>query len=383
MLIVRLGAMGDILHALPAITALRLRHPEWFLGWAVEPQWQALLAACDAPARMAAGERPTMPLIDRIHHVPAKKWARAPLTPDTLSEVSDIRRELRAAQYDVCIDLQGAVRSAMLGRLAKPARMIGEASPREPLARRFFKEQVATTGVHVIDQAIEVASRIANDQLGFTAPMLPRSPQAEAWCDRTIARGQTLVLINPGAGWGAKRWPADRYGAVAAALHTLGCKVVVNAGPGEEGIARELVAASGGVAIALNMTLDQLIAVTRRAALVIAGDTGPLHLACALNVPVVGIFGPTDPARNGPFGVPFRVLRHPESKRDHTRHREPETGLLTITAEEVLAAAQELLAGISDGEPGVEVDAGKAASVPLPDGGVTPGMDIEETQPPA
>ncbi len=375
--------MGDILHALPAITALRLRHPEWFLGWAVEPQWQALLAACDAPARMAAGERPTMPLIDRIHHVPAKKWARAPLTPDTLSEVSDIRRELRAAQYDVCIDLQGAVRSAMLGRLAKPARMIGEASPREPLARRFFKEQVATTGVHVIDQAIEVASHIADDELEFTAPMLPRSPQAEAWCDRTIARGQTLVLINPGAGWGAKRWPADRYGAVAAALHTLGCKVVVNAGPGEEGIARELVAASGGVAIALNMTLDQLIAVTRRAALVIAGDTGPLHLACALNVPVVGIFGPTDPARNGPFGVPFRVLRHPESKRDHTRHREPETGLLTITAEEVLAAAQELLAGISDGEPGVEVDAGKAASVPLPDGGVTPGTDIEETQPPA
>jgi heptosyltransferase-1 len=345
--------MGDILHALPAITALRLRHPEWFLGWAVEPQWQALLAACDAPARMAAGERPTMPLIDRIHHVPAKKWARAPLTPETLGELSDIRRELRAAQYDVCIDLQGAVRSAMLGRLAKPARMIGEASPREPLARRFFKEQVATTGVHVIDQAIEVANRIANDQLGFTAPMLPRSPQAEAWCDRTIARGQTLVLVNPGAGWGAKRWPADRYGAVAAALHMLGYKVVVNAGPGEEGIARELVAASGGVAIALNMTLDQLIAVTRRAALVIAGDTGPLHLACALNVPVVGIFGPTDPARNGPFGVPFRVLRHPESKRDHTRHREPETGLLTITAEDVLAAARELLAGAASERTGV------------------------------
>ena len=82
---------------------------------------------------------------------------------------------------------------------------------------------------------------------------------------------------------------------------------------------------------------------TRRVCLVIAGDTGPLHLACALGKPVVGIYGPTDPRRNGPFGVPFRVLRHPESKRDHSRHAEPEAGLLTITPEQVAEAAKELL----------------------------------------
>jgi heptosyltransferase-1 len=343
-LIVRLGAMGDILHALPAVTALRQRHPEWFIGWAVEPQWQALLAACDAPARMAAGERPTMPLVDRIHHVGAKKWASSPLSPDTLGDISSIRRELRAAQYDVCVDLQGAVRSAILGRLAKPSRLIGEAEPRESLARTFLQEKVETRGVHVIEQAIEVANKIANDHLAFTLPLLPHSPQAEAWCDRTIARGKSLILINPGAGWGAKRWPADRYGILAGALNGLGYKVVVNAGPGEETIAREVIAASGGVAIALNMTIDQLIAVTRRAVLVIAGDTGPLHLGCMLGIPVVGIFGPTDPARNGPFGVPFRVLRHPDSKRNHKRHREPEVGLLTISSVDVLAAAEELLA---------------------------------------
>jgi heptosyltransferase-1 len=344
-LIVRLGAMGDILHALPAITALRQRHPEWYLGWAVEPQWQALLAACDAPARMAAGERPpTMPLVDRVHHVPAKKWARSPLSPDTLGDLSDIRRELRNAQYDVCIDLQGAVRSALIGRLAKPGRLIGEAEPREPIARRLFQEKVETRGVHVIEQAVEVVNHIANDTLAFNMPLLPRSSQAEAWCDRTIARGKSLVLINPGAGWGAKRWPAERYGTLAGALNGLGYKVVINAGPGEENIASQVVAASGGVAIAINMTLDQLIAVTRRAVLIIAGDTGPLHLGCMLGVPVVGIFGPTDPARNGPYGVPFRVLRHPDSKRDHTRHREPEVGLLTISSVDVLAAAEELLA---------------------------------------
>jgi len=345
-LIVRLGAMGDILHALPAITALRQRHPEWFLGWAVEPQWQALLAACDAPARTAPGERPTMPVVDRIHLVPAKKWARSPISPETLSDISDIRRELRAASYDVCIDLQGAVRSAMLARLAKPSRIIGEANPREPLARKFFQEHVETRGVHVIEQAIEVTDHIANDHLAFTLPHLPRSPQAEAWCDRTIARGKSLVLINPGAGWGAKRWPPERYGTLAAGLNQLGYKVVVNSGPGEEAITREVIAASGGVAIALSMTLDQLIAVTRRAVLVIAGDTGPLHLGCMLGVPVVGIFGPTDPARNGPYGVPFRVLRHPDSKRDHSRHREPEFGLLTISSVDVLAAAEEVLADL-------------------------------------
>ena len=366
--------MGDILHALPAVTALRQQHPEWFLGWAVEPQWQSLLAACDTPARLAVGERPTMPLVDRVHLVPTKKWARAPFSPNTIGEIRNIRRELRASQYDVCMDLQGAIRSAVLGRMAAPSRRIGEAAPRERLARNLFTERIETHRAHVIEQAIEVAQHIANDELTAGLPALPHSPQAEAWCDRTISRGNALVLMNPGAGWGAKRWPAERFGAVAAALHAAGCKVIVNTGPGEEMIGRDVLAASGGVAVALNMTLDQLIAVTRRAALMIAGDTGPLHLACALGVPVVGIFGPTDPARNGPFGVPSRVLRHPESKRDHARHREPEAGLLTITPEEVIAAAQELLEGRENEANAAAVEA-KAGS-PL-----TAGSGAEQDQP--
>jgi heptosyltransferase I len=119
--------------------------------------------------------------------------------------------------------------------------------------------------------------------------------------------------------------------------------VLVNAGPQEQAIAAEVVRASGSAAQAPEFTLERLIALTRRVCLVIAGDTGPLHLSCALGKPVVGIYGPTDPGRNGPFGVPFRVLRHPESKRDHTRHAEPEAGLLTITPDEVVAAAMDLL----------------------------------------
>jgi heptosyltransferase-1 len=334
-LIVRLGAMGDILHALPAVAALRQAHPNWYLGWAVEPRWLALLSADN-------GE---MPLVNQTHRVDAKAWARAPFRRETLAEVAALRRALRAGQYDVCIDLQGAVRSAVAGRLAGAPRMIGEDRPREWAARWLFGERVATRGVHMIEQAVEVCEAAAGEPLSPLLPPLPVTREAELWVDGVL-RGigqRPVVLMSPGAGWGAKRWPAERYGMVAAELHANGCTVLVNAGPQEQEIAAEVVRASGGVVLAPEFTLERLIALTRRVCLVIAGDTGPLHLACALGKPVVGIYGPTDPARNGPFGVPFRVLRHPESKRDHTRHAEPEAGLLTITPEQVTAAAKELL----------------------------------------
>ncbi len=329
----RLGAMGDILHALPAVAALRQLHPRLYLGWAIEPRWLPLLEA--------GGDRP---LVNRIHLVKAKEWARAPLRRETLHEIVALRSSLRAEGYDVCIDLQGAVRSALAGRLAGAPRMVGEAAPREWAARYLFHERVATQGVHVIEQAVEVCAAAAGETLMPVLPPLPVDHEAEIWADETLRNArQPVVLISPGAGWGAKRWPAERYGAVADALSRQGCTVLVNAGPQEQAIAAEVVRASGGVARSPEFTLERLIALTRRVRLVIAGDTGPLHLACALGKPVVGIYGPTDPARNGPFGVPFRVLRHPDSKRDHTRHPEPEAGLLTITPEQVTAAAMELL----------------------------------------
>ena len=344
MLILRLGAMGDILHALPAVTALRAKHPEWFIGWAVEPQWRGLLAAEAATAR-----GPAMPLVDQLHVVPAKKWGRRPLSLQTIDQIRRTRRELRSARYNVCIDLQGAVRSAMLGKWAHPQRLIGEEKPREWAARYLFDEHVPTRGTHVIEQAVEVANAIAHEELPVMLPELPVSTNAERSCDAKLAAfdGRRFVLLNPGAGWGAKRWPAERYGEVARSFAAAGFGVAINSGPGEEMLAQEVNAASGNIGVALSPTLDELIAVTRRASLMIAGDTGPLHLASALGKPVVGIFGPTDPARNGPFGGKFRVLRHPESKRDHSRRAEPEAGLLTITPDEVLHAAMELLQNAS------------------------------------
>jgi len=336
-LIMRLSAMGDILHALPAVTALREAHPEWRIGWAVEPQWRPLLATAGATARGSA-----MPVLDRVHIVPARQWARSPFSAKTLREVRQTRRELREERYDVCVDLQGAIRSALIARWARTERLIGEDAPRERIARWFFTDRVKTRGVHVIEQAIEVVNAIAGDKLPVRLPLLPVDADAERKADVIRA---PFVLINPGAGWGAKRWPEERYATVAARLRDAGYGVVVNAGPGEESLANEVEVLSGGAAAPLRSSIEELTAITRRAALVIGGDTGPLHLACALDRPAVGIFGPTDPARNGPFGCRYRVLRHPESKRDHTRHAAPEAGLLTITPDAVMDAANELLRG--------------------------------------
>jgi heptosyltransferase-1 len=336
-LIVRLGAMGDILHALPAVTALRQAHPEWFIGWAVEPQWRDLLCAGACERR-----NPQMPIIDAFHSVPAKQWARSPFSPATLRDIRRVRRELRQTRYDVCVDLQGAIRSAVIARWARASRIIGEDKPREPAARWLFSERVRTQGVHVIEQSIEVSNAVARESLPVMLPSLPVSAHA----DNQAARiAQPFVLVSPGAGWGAKRWPVERYAEVARQLHNVGYTVVVNSGPGEESIADDLTGLSGDAATAVKASLTELIAIARRASLVIAGDTGPLHLASALGKPVVGIFGPTDPARNGPFGGNFRVLRHPESRRDHARHEAPEAGLLTITPEAVLDAAMQLLEG--------------------------------------
>jgi len=342
--VVRLGAMGDILHALPAVTALRQAHPRWVIDWVVEPRWRALLSAESGNGARAPLAQP---LVDRIHLAPTKEWRKAPFSLRTLHEIQMLRRELKGGCYDVVIDLQGALRSAIVGAFAGGRRRIGEMHPREQAATWFFTDRVATTLDHVIEQDVELASAIAGDLLTPIRPLLPTDPSAEAWADSILPPGAApSILINPGAGWGAKRWPVERYAAVAKGLIADGFRVLVNTGPGEQPLAEAILqgVGEGSTAVtALNCNLAHLIAATRRVAMVIAGDTGPLHLGCALGRPVVGIYGPTDPSRNGPFGATFRVLRSPESRRDHTRHAAPEAGLLTIQTADVLRAARELL----------------------------------------
>jgi heptosyltransferase I len=369
LLVVRLGAMGDILHGLPAVTALRRAHPTWQIGWVVEPRWQALLKAGNEGTRGQGnreqgpgirGERgpempvrdSAMPVVDRLHFAAMRDWKRHPLSGKTFAEIKALRGELRAANYDAVLDLQGAIRSAAMARMSGCQRIIGEAEPREWPAQLLFTERVATRGAHVIEQDTELASAVAGDELAPTEVELPIDAEAERWCDEQLAApsaggaSQPVALLIPGAGWGAKRWPPERYASVAKGLAGRGFQVLANAGPGEESLAAPIVAT--GAAAAVNATLAQLIALTRRISLCIAGDTGPLHLASALRRPVIGIYGPTDPSRNGPYGTRdgkgARVLRSAGSRRDHSRRSEPDPGLLTITPEDVLRAADELAA---------------------------------------
>jgi heptosyltransferase-1 len=334
--------MGDILHALPAVTALRQAHPTWIIDWVVEPRWQALLsasAAADLPSGLA------QPLVDHLHFAATKEWRKSLFSRHTLSQIIHLRQSLHAGRYDAVLDLQGAIRSAILAQLSGCQRIIGEAEPRERAARWLFTATVATRGAHVIQQDIELAASIAGDDLLPCHPWLPVDSAAELWAETVLPLDspQSSILINPGAGWGAKRWPVERYAEVAQQLIQRGCRVLVNAGPGEQPMADAIVRQTSGAATALSCSLAQLIALTRRVSLAIAGDTGPLHLACALGRPVVGIYGPTDPSRNGPFGTQFKVLRSPISQRDHTRRPDPEAGLLTIQPADVLRAADELL----------------------------------------
>ncbi|MGB6974188.1 MAG: glycosyltransferase family 9 protein, partial [Terracidiphilus sp.] len=230
LLVVRLGAMGDILHALPAVTALRRAHPDWQIDWVVEPRWSPLLAAVGARGRETSGPHPRQPLVDRLLFARTKDWRRAPFGSSTLRELGALRRDLRKARYDAVLDLQGALRSAVIARLTGSLRRIGEAEPRERAARRFYTDRIATTGAHVIEQDLELASAVAGDELRAVSPLLPFDPEAEAFAEELFARSpeRPAILLNPGAGWGAKRWPVERYAAVAHALVNRGFRILIN-----------------------------------------------------------------------------------------------------------------------------------------------------------
>jgi heptosyltransferase-1 len=353
LLIVRLSAMGDIIHTLPAVAALRHAYPQSTLGWLVEERWAELLCTLRNPR---AGQRSQQrPLVDRVHTVNTADWRRAPFSFNTWLQMAVGLSELRGIQYDAAIDFQGAVRSALLARWSGATMVYGSTQPRENAASMFYTREVfiETNSTHVVEQALSLAravtSRTSDTMAGFpttaseTQVEFPVDPDAERKIASLTADVRDYAILNPGAGWGAKRWPAERYGQIARELASDGLRSLVNYGPGEEDLAAAVEAASEGTAQKISCSVSELIALTRRARLFIGGDTGPMHMAAALRVPVVAIFGPTNPARNGPYGTKSIVLRSSSSVTDHTRHREPEQGLLLIGVGEVVSAARKLL----------------------------------------
>ncbi len=358
LLVVRLSAMGDIIHTLPAVTALRAAFPNITLGWLIDERWSELLCTLRYPR---SGRRSSeRPLVDRVHTVDMAQFRRAPVSFHTWQQIAVGLSELRGIKYDAAIDFQGAVRSAIFARCSGAPVLLGDAQPRENAASMFYTRQVQTSGRHVVEQALDLAGAFvrrpvnsyASSPLGHPRSSLPKAlacdvefpvdADAEKKIDALNVKTK-FAILNPGAGWGAKQWPVERYGAVAKDLARAGIRSLINHGPGEDALAEDVEKASAGGAQKISCSIAELISLTRRASLFIGGDTGPMHLAAALKVPVVAIFGPTDPARNGPFGTRSLVLRSASSMTDHSRHRETEHGMLEITPEEVAAAAQQLL----------------------------------------
>ena len=346
LLVVRLGAMGDVIHTLAGVSSLRSTFPDMRIGWIIEDRWSELLCAPGAPLYGPRG--PQRPLVDFVHIVDTKRWRKSLLSRQTTREARQALRELRDQHYEVAADFQGALKSAAFARMSKANAIFGFAHPREWPAQIFYQYRVETSGAHVIERYHSLAEAVAGKPLAQSATMFPRDENAETSIAKKIfGLTDNLVLINPGAGWGSKQWPAERYGEVAQEVSRWGFAPFINFGPGEEELALQVQATSGGGAATFACSISELIALTRRARLFIGGDTGPLHLAAALQVPVVAIFGPTDPARNGPYGAKSVVLRNPVSKTSLSHTRAPDPGLLAISAGEVASAASELLRSTS------------------------------------
>jgi heptosyltransferase I len=343
LLIVRLSSMGDIIHTLPAASALRAALPDATIGWVVEERWAELLCAASEPR---SGPRsPRRPEVDKVHIVDTKAWRSQPCSMQTWERVAAFISDLRAGRYEVTVDFQGAARSAFLARCSGAPTIYGFRQPRENVASMFYTRQILVAAQHIVQQNFTLAEAVLSKSLVLGPVQLPCDDAAErkyeAWRQRESVHD--FVLLNPGAGWGAKQWPSERYGLVARLLSEDGFQCFINFGPGEEQLADAVVASSQGSAKAVSFSLAELISFTRRAKLFIGGDTGPMHLAAALAVPVVALFGPTDPARNGPFGTKSVVLRHISSRTSLSRQSAPDPGLQEITVHEVVTAARQLL----------------------------------------
>lgn len=343
LLIVRLSAMGDVIHTLPAAQALRDAFPNATIGWILEERWAELLCAPGTPLR---GPRSaSRPLVDWVHTVNLKGWRKSLFSIRTAEQIARVWNDVRSVHYDLAMDLQGAIRSAVLAKWSGAPIVWGGSQTRETPASLWYTRNAIIRGTHVVEQNLSIAEAVVGVKLKAPQIAFPRSEAAERLVEQRLGEMgiRDFAILNPGAGWGAKQWPAERYGQVAKELARFGVQSIVNYGPGEEELAREVEAASGRSARGLRCTISELIALTRRARLFIGGDTGPLHLAAGLNVPVVGIYGPTNPARNGPYGTTSIVLRNPASATSHARVPQPDESMLKITVESVVEAARTLL----------------------------------------
>lgn len=317
-LIVRLSALGDIVHAMPVLSALLRQWPAARVDWLVEEAYAPILSlAAGLHRRVIVRGRTGRETADSISFAGALGLARA-------------AAYLRSQHYDAALDLQGLIKSAVWARLSGARRVIGfdRAHLREPHAALLYTETVVPQEApHVIRknlsilkalglQAPDVASGfLSAGALAKTVSRtdLPPNPVAGAAIDDAIAAAggaRRYIVLNPGAAWPNKRWPADRFGALALALlERQGLRSLVTWGPAERDLATAVCRESSGAAQPAPPTsIAGLAVLMRDAALVVSGDTGPLHIAAAMGAPIVGLYGPTWPERNGPWDPDDEVI---------------------------------------------------------------------------
>jgi len=332
-LLVRLSSIGDVVHTLPVAAALRQYGFE--VDWVVEPPARPLVEA--------------NPAVSRVIPAPAAR-------PAGLARAWATARDLHRMRHDVALDLQGLWKSAAWARASGARRVIGFAGPwrRERLSEVLLGVRVPLRREpsHVIDKNLALLRALTIDAEGHREFPLPPAPEESRRVSEQLAgRGwRDFAVLNPGGGWPSKLWPPAAFGAVAQGLAARGIVPVVTWGPGEEGLADAVVAASGKTAThCFPTTLLEYLEVARRARIVVAADTGPLHLACAIGTPVVGVFGPTDPARNGPFAAAdLTVRRQPLCAPCHRWRCGIHAGVMAaIPPAEVLTAVDRRLARVA------------------------------------
>lgn len=344
-LIIRTSALGDIVHSLPVLTALRRHLPEARIGWVVEEVFAPLLEG--------------HPALDAVLPVRLKPWRRRPAAPAVWRDVGRTLGRVRAFDADVALDLMGNHKGALLGALSGAGRRIGldRKSRREPTSVLWDTETVAPFGAHAVDRALSVLERLGLPREppdfgggGIAAGSAP--PQAAAG-----AGSEPFCLLHPGAGWGNKVYPPERWGAIARGLRDatgLGTRIALSPSPAEQALARRIEAAADGAAHPVDATdLPTLVELSRRARLVLGGDTGPVHLAHAVGTPVLCLMGPTDPERHGPYGHPEGALARPlPCSYCYRRFDDTKACLLMISPRDAVERAAALLLDSATEYPG-------------------------------
>ena len=319
-LVVRLGSLGDIVHAFPAVSGLRESFPHSEIVWLTHPKWEGLVEASN--------------LANQVWTVDTRDW----------SQLRGMLRRVRQHHFEAAIDYQGLWKSAAIPFFAGVPRRIGfsSATVREAGVPLLYNDRVQVQAtVHVADQNGELSVR-AGARHATADVHLRVAPEDETRVHQVLEKEgiARYIVLSPGGGWQSKCWPAERFGTLALRImEELQLRCVINAGPGDESPVESVLSAAGAARpVPYTGNLGQLMALLKNASAVVAGDTGPLHLADALGAPVVAIFGPTDPARNGPYWRSGTVLRWEGAETTYKRGEQPDESLLHISVDQVMGA---------------------------------------------